>query len=700
MRRITHGTERRGRGALRATALLTLLTALLVAPATAGAVAPGGFNQLANPLGCLTDGGAAGTCTSTHDLTRSLSHVLSPDGKNLYVASIANHSIEVFDRNAATGALTQKSGNQGCIKNGAATATCRAATGMLSPVGLAITPDGRTVYVASNTGNAVLTFTRDTATGALTQKAGALGCMSNGGNGVTCRDARALGGPGFITITANGKHMYVTGSSTDSVTAFAIASDGTLTQLGDGSGGSGCIENVVSADGCGDGRALDQPFSINASSADDTIYVAAFTDASVVALGRDPATGRLSQLGGTTGCADSTGTDGCATVTDLAAPRDVVGAPGGKHIYVAASTTNKVILFDRLASGGLVRRAGLNGCIGQSADAACRAGRGMGSPSTLAVSPGGEDVYVASRGSNSGLVELDRNTSTGVLTPRPGTRGCIVAGAAANCASATQLSAMYQVRLSPDGRHLYVGSFTVPVFGVFKRDSSGPVCSDAGQTVTQGTLTTLTLTCSDPDGDPVSFQIVTPPTIGGLGLISGKQVGYAASQGQCGTTVFAFRGTSSGQTSANRAFTLNIVGCTGPGPGPGPGPPDPLTVLPSTTSINSLAFTSFTKLVNLSVKNLMAGSTVVVTCKTKKKKQQKKGCAYKRKRFTTSGARAKLNLRKPFAKTRLPVGTKITITISAPNFIGKQIQYTVRKRKIPKSRVRCIPPGGKARSCG
>ena len=57
---------------------------------------------------------------------------------------------------------------------------------------------------------------------------------------------------------------------------------------------------------------------------------------------------------------------------------------------------------------------------------------------------------------------------------------------------------------------------------------------------------------------------------------------------------------------------------------------------------------------NLSVKNLPAGSTVVVTCKTKKKKQQKKGCPYKSKRFTTTGARARLNLRKPFAKKRHP----------------------------------------------
>src|SRR4051812_3234042 len=117
MRRLTQGTERCGRGALRVTALLTLLSALLVVPATAGAVAPGGLNQLPNPLGCLTNGGSGGVCTSTHDMTRNLGNAISPDGKNVYVTSIDNDTVEIFDRNSVTGALTQKGGNQGCVHN-------------------------------------------------------------------------------------------------------------------------------------------------------------------------------------------------------------------------------------------------------------------------------------------------------------------------------------------------------------------------------------------------------------------------------------------------------------------------------------------------------------------------------------------------------------------------------------------------------
>ena len=98
--------------------------------------------------------------------------------------------------------------------------------------------------------------------------------------------------------------------------------------------------------------------------------------------------------------------------------------------------------------------------------------------------------------------------------------------------------------------------------------------------------------------------------------------------------------------------------------------------------------------------NLLSATTVRVTCKTKKKKQQKKGCPYKKKTFTTAVPRTKLNLLKPFKKKKLQPGTKITITITVPNQIGKQFSYTMRKGKVPKKvPFLCIPPGGKPGRC-
>ena len=62
MRRLTFGTERGGRGALRATALLTFLIALLAAPSMASAATGGALKQLALPNGCLDDSPGSTGC--------------------------------------------------------------------------------------------------------------------------------------------------------------------------------------------------------------------------------------------------------------------------------------------------------------------------------------------------------------------------------------------------------------------------------------------------------------------------------------------------------------------------------------------------------------------------------------------------------------------------------------------------------------
>ncbi len=223
------------------------------------------------------------------------------------------------------------------------------------------------------------------------------------------------------------------------------------------------------------------------------------------------------------------------------------------------------------------------------------------------------------------------------------------------------------------------------------------------------------------DAAPPRLSITGAPASG----VTGQSLGYAASVSDVWSSVntvwnFGDGGSAGGSSVSHvfggpgtfsvRATATDAVGnsrsdtrstqITNPAPGPGPGPgPGQVTVVPSTGSINSLGFRKYTKLLTLSVKNLVAGSTVTVTCKTKKKKQQKKGCPYKRKRYTTSGARAKLNLRKPYKKKKVPVGAKITITITAPGYLGKQIQYTTRNGKIPKVRVRCLSASGKVGSC-
>ena len=56
---------------------------------------------------------------------------------------------------------------------------------------MTVSPDGKSVYVASESSGAVAVFDR-AADGALTQKAGTAGCVSETGSGGVCADGTAL----------------------------------------------------------------------------------------------------------------------------------------------------------------------------------------------------------------------------------------------------------------------------------------------------------------------------------------------------------------------------------------------------------------------------------------------------------------------------------------------------------------------------
>src|SRR5947207_1687576 len=77
---------------------------------------------------------------------------------------------------------------------------------------LAVSGDGKSVYAVSQDSNAVVRFNRNTATGAITQPAGAAGCISETGAG-PCADGHALTGADAVTVSADGKSVYVTSHS-------------------------------------------------------------------------------------------------------------------------------------------------------------------------------------------------------------------------------------------------------------------------------------------------------------------------------------------------------------------------------------------------------------------------------------------------------------------------------------------------------
>jgi hypothetical protein len=186
---------------------------------------------------------------------------------------------------------------------------------------------------------------------------------------------------------------------------------------------------------------------------------------------------------------------------------------------------------------------------------------------------------------------------------------------------------------------------------------------------------------SDADGDALSVTLTRSPGNGQVALRPDGSFTYTPRVGFSGVDRFDYQagdGTGSGNVATVSIFVSAPI--------------------PSTVSNSWLVFPKFTKSTLLRANNVLANSKIRVTCKTRRKKQQKKGCAKARTISKKSGA-ARVNLRKPYRKKKLPIGTKLTITITTSGAIGKRFTFTVRKRKVPKLTLRCLPPGRKATRC-
>jgi DNA-binding beta-propeller fold protein YncE len=117
----------------------------------------------------------------------------------------------------ALGELSQKLGTAGCISEDGSGGLCQNGKALQNAFGVATSPDGKSAYVASAISGAVAIFDRDRATGALTQKPGTAGCVSENGTGGACQDGTALDGAAGVATSRDGKSAYVVSLASDAV---------------------------------------------------------------------------------------------------------------------------------------------------------------------------------------------------------------------------------------------------------------------------------------------------------------------------------------------------------------------------------------------------------------------------------------------------------------------------------------------------
>jgi DNA-binding beta-propeller fold protein YncE len=135
--------------------------------------------------------------------------VVSPDGAFVYVlmARYEQGAVAVYSRDPGTGALAFAN----CISEGEDTSGCLPARGLAGARSIAISPDGRSVYVAAHyfdDGGTLTSYARDASTGALVQLEGAEGCMASAPYS-DCGQGPHYLDPSSVAVSHDGSTVYV-----------------------------------------------------------------------------------------------------------------------------------------------------------------------------------------------------------------------------------------------------------------------------------------------------------------------------------------------------------------------------------------------------------------------------------------------------------------------------------------------------------
>jgi DNA-binding beta-propeller fold protein YncE len=361
----------------------------------------GALTQLSGKAACISETGNGRQCRDGVGLAGVVSVAVSPDGKNVYAATVESQGVAALARKTTNGVLTQLAGRAGCTTETGTGGACADGKALARPTWVTVSPDGKSVYVTSSRSNAVAVFARDATTGALAQLPGKAGCVSEDGTGGACAVGKAIGAPTAVAVSPDSSHVYVTSHARGAVAVFKRDSTtGVLTQL---AGTAGCVSETGSGGTCADGKALSGAHGLTVSPGGRSVYVASELSNAVAVFLRNATTGALTQLGGTAGCVSDNGTNGaCADGRALVAPQEVAVSPDRASVYVASVQSHALDVFARASTNGaLTQLAGKAGCVSENGtNGACTDGKALGLPDGVTVSPDGKSVYAASFLSN------------------------------------------------------------------------------------------------------------------------------------------------------------------------------------------------------------------------------------------------------------------------------------------------------------
>ena len=354
--------------------------------------------------GCVSNDGSGGSCADApgSPLTAAEAVAVSPGGGSVYVASLSGTITHFFA--APGGQLTYG----GCVSNDGSGGLCADAPG--TPLefadSVAVSPDGRSVYVASALSGTITHFFAAPA-GQLTYD----GCVSNDGSGGFCADAPGtpLELADSVAVSPDGRSVYVGSATSGTITHFFAAPAGQLTY-------DGCVSNDGSGGFCAVARgdALTDVTSVAVSPDGKSVYATAGEPAAVSHFFVAPA-GQLTY----DGCVSNDGSGGaCADApgSPLGDATTVAVSPDGSSAYVASPAANTLSTFAvAIASGGQLTYSGCISVGGSNGLCTNAPGTSLQGVTMVAVSPNGNSVYAGSY-SGDAITHFFRGTAAPVLS--------------------------------------------------------------------------------------------------------------------------------------------------------------------------------------------------------------------------------------------------------------------------------------------
>ena len=194
--------------------------------------ADGSLTQLPGAAGCTSQHpgdpargtGAIGelACASGRALDGAYQVALSRDGASVYVTARVADGVAAFLRDPATGTLRQPPGAAGCLRQRGGDGCAVADRGLNGAAGVAVSPDGLQVYVASYASYAVSTLSREPGTGALALRS----CVSDERETDRCAPARALAHAHAVAVSPDGRTVYALGRRRNAVAPSRAARTG------------------------------------------------------------------------------------------------------------------------------------------------------------------------------------------------------------------------------------------------------------------------------------------------------------------------------------------------------------------------------------------------------------------------------------------------------------------------------------------